>query len=53
MKRHADLKNEFFERVRDETQQVPEPERRLRETVSKVKKTLSRTGRDTGGRRVR
>ena len=34
MKRHADLKNEFYERVRNETQQVPESEKRLRETVS-------------------
>lgn len=36
MRRHADLKNEFYERVRTETQQVPEPERRLRETVAKL-----------------
>lgn len=28
MKRHADLKNEFYERVRSETQQIPEPEKR-------------------------
>lgn len=41
LKRHADLKNEFYERVRNETQQVPEPERRLREAVSKLKKTLA------------
>ncbi|MFE3163339.1 hypothetical protein [Streptomyces sp. NPDC059224] len=40
-KRHSDLKNEFYERVRKETQQVPEPERRLRETVAKLKKTLA------------
>ncbi|MFB8036638.1 hypothetical protein ACFC5Z_27610 [Streptomyces sp. NPDC056004] len=39
MKRHADLKNEFYERVRTETRQVPEPEKRLRETVSRLKKT--------------
>ncbi|MFH8411303.1 hypothetical protein ACH4FX_42055 [Streptomyces sp. NPDC018019] len=39
-KRHADLKNEFYERVRSETQQVPEPERQLRETVAKLKKTI-------------
>ncbi|MGW7168533.1 hypothetical protein ACWGH3_25200 [Streptomyces sp. NPDC054884] len=37
MRRHADLKNEFYERVRTETRQVPEPERRLRETVNKLK----------------
>ncbi|MEU6181582.1 hypothetical protein ABZ830_27915 [Streptomyces coeruleorubidus] len=41
MKRHADLKNEFYERVRTETKQMPESERRLRETVSKLKKTLA------------
>ncbi|GAB2879532.1 hypothetical protein GCM10027074_54800 [Streptomyces deserti] len=41
MKRHADLKNEFSERVRHETRQVPEPEKRLRETVAKLKKTIA------------
>ncbi|MFE9257919.1 hypothetical protein [Streptomyces sp. NPDC006879] len=41
MKRHADLKNEFYERVRTETKQMPENEKRLRETVSKLKKTLA------------
>ncbi|MGW1277261.1 hypothetical protein ACWD4V_09970 [Streptomyces tsukubensis] len=41
LKRHADLKNEFYERVRTETQQVPEAEKRLRETVTKLKKTLA------------
>ncbi|MER5887747.1 hypothetical protein ABT160_28355 [Streptomyces sp. NPDC001941] len=41
MKRHADLKNDFYERVRVETQQVPEPEKRLRETVTKLKKTIA------------
>ncbi|MET9374144.1 hypothetical protein ABZX98_08345 [Streptomyces sp. NPDC002992] len=40
-KRHADLKNEFYERVRKETQQVPESEKRLRETVAKLRKTLA------------
>lgn len=40
MKRHADLKNEFYERVRTETQQVPENEKRLRETITKLKKTI-------------
>ncbi|WST80147.1 hypothetical protein OG762_40150 [Streptomyces sp. NBC_01136] len=37
VKRHADLKNEFYERVRNETQQIPETEKRLRETVTKLK----------------
>ncbi|WP_405686050.1 hypothetical protein OG204_18565 [Streptomyces sp. NBC_01387] len=41
LKRHADLKNEFYERVRVETKQVPENERRLRETVTKLKRTIS------------
>jgi predicted RNase H-like nuclease (RuvC/YqgF family) len=41
MKRHADLKNEFYERVRKETRQVPESEKRLRETVTKLKKTIA------------
>ncbi|GAA2718395.1 MULTISPECIES: hypothetical protein [Streptomyces] len=41
MKRHADLKNEFYERVRNETQQVPESEKQLRATVAKLKKTIS------------
>ncbi|GAA2293136.1 hypothetical protein SVIO_055490 [Streptomyces violaceusniger] len=36
-KRHADLKNEFYERVRAETKQLPESERRLRKTVSDLK----------------
>lgn len=35
-KRHADLKNAFYERVRNETQQVPEPEKQLRATVAKL-----------------
>jgi septin family protein len=41
MKRHADLKNEFYGRVRAETQQVPETERRLRESVVKLKETVA------------
>jgi septin family protein len=41
LRRHADLKNEFYERVRTETRQVPESERRLRETVTKLKKTIA------------
>ncbi|MFB7190919.1 hypothetical protein ACFC0C_28330 [Streptomyces sp. NPDC056178] len=40
-KRHADLRNEFYERVRTETQQTPETEKRLRETVAKLKKTIA------------
>ncbi|MEV7928540.1 hypothetical protein ACIPLC_12450 [Kitasatospora sp. NPDC086801] len=41
LKRHADLKNEFYERVRTETKQVPEAERRLRKTVTKLKERVS------------
>ncbi|MFC8336707.1 hypothetical protein ACFUJX_06855 [Streptomyces rubiginosohelvolus] len=41
MKRHADLKNQFYERVRSETQQVPETEKRLRETVTKLRQTIA------------
>ncbi|MFH9944794.1 hypothetical protein ACH4OT_36455 [Streptomyces murinus] len=40
-KRHADLKNEFDERVRTETKQVPETEKQLRQTVSKLKNTVT------------
>ncbi|MYW11863.1 hypothetical protein GT034_26430 [Streptomyces sp. SID2563] len=40
-KRHADLKNEFEERVRTEAKQVPETEKRLRKTVTTLKKTVS------------
>ncbi|WP_435809589.1 hypothetical protein [Streptomyces iakyrus] len=39
---HTDLKNEFYERVRTETRQVPEPERGLRETVTKLKEIVAR-----------
>ena len=34
MKRHADLKNEFYQRVRTQTQQITDEERRLRQTVA-------------------
>ncbi|MEU9291752.1 hypothetical protein AB0D57_45880 [Streptomyces sp. NPDC048275] len=40
MKRHSDLKNTFYERVRGETAQVPESEKRLRETVTQLRKTI-------------
>lgn len=30
LKRHVDLKNEFYQRVRSETKQIPESEKRLR-----------------------
>lgn len=41
LKRHADLKNEFYERVRTETPQIPENEKRLRETVNKLETTVA------------
>lgn len=41
LKRHVDLKNAFYERVRAETHQVPEAEKRLRDTVTKLKKTIA------------
>ncbi|MFJ7911411.1 hypothetical protein [Kitasatospora sp. NPDC096204] len=41
MKRHADLKNEFYERVRADTAQIPETEKRLRETIVKLKQTVA------------
>jgi septin family protein len=41
LKRHADLKNHFYERVRNETKQTPETETRLRKTIAKLKKTIA------------
>ncbi|MEV4338038.1 hypothetical protein [Streptomyces sp. NPDC049590] len=40
MKRHVDLKNHFYERVRNETSQVPESEKKLRETIARLRKTV-------------
>ncbi|MFJ7996449.1 hypothetical protein ACIQ7D_04665 [Streptomyces sp. NPDC096310] len=40
-KRHADLKAEFYERVRTETKQPPESEKRLRKAVSDLKETVA------------
>lgn len=39
-KRHADLKEEFYARVRTETHQTPEVERRLRKEVVRLKGAL-------------
>ncbi|MEU0117052.1 hypothetical protein ABZ137_25975 [Streptomyces bobili] len=39
-KRHADLKEEFYARVRTETHQTPEVERRLRNEVVRLKEAL-------------
>jgi chromosome segregation ATPase len=41
IERHADLKNEFYERVRTETQQITNEERRLRQTVAKLRRTIA------------
>ncbi|MEV3894273.1 MULTISPECIES: hypothetical protein [Streptomyces griseus group] len=40
MKRHADLKTMFYERVRQETLQVPEAEKKLRQTVTRLRQTV-------------
>jgi septal ring factor EnvC (AmiA/AmiB activator) len=42
IKRHADLKNEFYERVRTDTQQVTDEERQLRQTVAKLRQTVAK-----------
>ncbi|MBL3808366.1 hypothetical protein [Streptomyces sp. BRB081] len=39
-KRHADLKEEFYARVRTQTHQTPEIERRLRKEVVRLKEAL-------------
>ena len=39
-KRHADLKEEFYARVRTETHQTPEVEKRLRKEVVRLKEGL-------------
>lgn len=39
-KHHADLKEEFYARVRAETHQTPEVERRLRKEVVRLKEAL-------------
>ncbi|MEW2621433.1 hypothetical protein [Streptomyces sp. NPDC048106] len=41
LKRHADLKNEFYERVRNEAAQTPEAEQRLRKTNTKLRTTIA------------
>ena len=46
LKRHADLKNEFYERVRTETRQIPEGEQRLQAAVAKLSATIRNQSRD-------
>jgi septin family protein len=41
MKRHADLKNEFYQRVRTQTQQITDEERQLRQTIARLRKTIT------------
>lgn len=41
MKRHADLKIDFYEHMPIETQQMPETEKPLRRTVTRLKSTIS------------
>lgn len=41
VKRHVDLKNDFYERVRDQTRQSPPHEKQLRETVARLKRTVA------------
>jgi len=42
-KRHADLKEEFYARVRAETHQTPEVEKRLRQEVARLKGALKKS----------
>jgi cell division protein FtsB len=41
IRRHADLKNEFYQRVRAQTQQITDEEKRLRQTVAKLRQTVT------------
>jgi hypothetical protein len=41
IKRHADLKTEFYARVRTETQRIPETEKRLQQAVKRLAKTVA------------
>ena len=41
MKRHADLKNEFQERVHAQTQQPTDEERQRRQTIAKLRRTVT------------
>lgn len=53
-KRHADLKEEFFARVRAQTHQPPEVEQRLRDEVTRLRQALrqSRAAEDQARRRA-
>jgi len=51
IKRHADLKNEFYQRVRAQTQQPADEERRLRQTVARLRRTAAEQRREILGLR--
>lgn len=41
MKRHADLKDEFYQRVRAQTQQPTHEETQLRQTIARLRQTMA------------
>jgi septin family protein len=41
LKRHADLKNEFYQRVRAQTQQATDEETRLRQSEARLRRTVA------------
>ena len=41
LKRHADLKNEFYQRVRAQTQQATDEETRLRQSDARLRRTVA------------
>jgi hypothetical protein len=53
VKRHADLKEAFYARVRAETHRTPEVEKRLREDVARLKASLKAARASEAGARSR
>ena len=53
IKRHADLKNEFYQRVRAQTQQITEEERWLRQTVARLRRTAAEQRRESSASATR
>ena len=51
MKRHADLKNEFYERVRTQTQQATAEEKQLRQDAAELRRTVARQREEIRGLR--
>jgi septin family protein len=41
IKRHADLKNDFYQRVRTQTQQATDEEKQLRQTIATLRQTIA------------